>query len=396
VNDNWWQKLNDPQISGPGWQGLRGAARLASWGYGLASAAWHCAYDLGWRRINKARLPIIGIGNLSAGGTGKTPLVMEVVATLLEMGLKAAVISRGYGRLGSNEFLWVSQGQGPLVDSRQAGDEPYLLAQKLPVPVLVGKERAKLAEELFRCCGPLVIVGDDLFQHRSLYRDLDIVALDATQPLGNGHMLPRGPLREPASGLRRAQVLVLTRADNQASLAYNKAWLRGFWGPGPILDCRHQIAAFSDRQGRPVPGAAWQGQKVLAFCGLANPDGFYQSLQSIGLLIAEHINFPDHHWFTRKDWQYIQARACRAGVRALVCSEKDLVRLPSSFSAEPDLWVSRLKITLQRQQLARILAWGLSGWKDEPATRRPGPKMGKNLLQSAQDDGSADRQKPTR
>jgi tetraacyldisaccharide 4'-kinase len=362
MTDNWWRGLQDSKISGIKWQGLRALARAASWGYGLTSAAWHSGYDLGWRRIEKARLPVIGIGNLAVGGTGKTPLVIKVVETLLDMGLKAAVISRGYGRRGAQERLWVSRGQGPLVEARQAGDEPYLLAQRLPVPVMVGQDRAQLAEEIFRACGPAVIVGDDLFQHRRLHRDLDIVALDAGQPLGNGYLLPRGPLREPAAGLRRAQVLILTRADDQSRLEYNKAWLRGFWGNGPILDCRHHITGLSSRQGSPLPEQNWKGQKVLAFCGLANPSGFQKSLQSAGVSIAELINFPDHHWFSREDWQRLQRRARQLGARAMVTSEKDGARLPESFTTELDLWVSRLEIACNGQELARILAWGLSGY----------------------------------
>jgi tetraacyldisaccharide 4'-kinase len=358
-----WRGLNDPAASGLPWRGIKALARAASWGYGLVSAAWHLSYDLGWRRVEKARLPVISIGNLAVGGAGKTPLVIKVVETLLEMGLPAAVISRGYGRRGTQKCLWVSKGQGPLVGAEQAGDEPYLLSQRLPVPVLVGCDRARLAREILHVCGPRVIVGDDLFQHRRLRRDLDIVALDATHPLGNGYMLPRGPLREPATGLRRAQVLILTRADDQINLRRNRAWLRGFWGEGPILDCRHRLAGLTSRQGRLLPRQDWQGQRILAFCGLANPDSFKKSLEALGLKVEELINFPDHHWFSRKDWQRIQDRASRLGVKSLVTSEKDLARLPGSFRADLDLWVSRLEIVFSQDNLARVLAWGLSAYR---------------------------------
>ncbi|MDR1397041.1 MAG: tetraacyldisaccharide 4'-kinase [Desulfarculales bacterium] len=356
----WWQKFNYAHPAGLKPASVRVVTRAASWGYGLVSAAWHAGYDLGLRRVIKTPLPVIGVGNLAAGGTGKTPLVIKVVETLLSMGLKSAVISRGHGRRGVHDYLWVSKGRGPEVRVEESGDEPYLLAQRLPVPVIVGKDRVRLVEEILRVCGPVVVVGDDLFQHRRLYRDLDIVALDAGQPLGNGHMLPLGPLREPAGGLRRAQVLILTRADNQAQLARARVWLRGFWGEGPILDCRHQINALGGRQGDLITD--WKDKKVMAFCALANPRAFRNSLQSLGLTVVHLMSFPDHHWFDRQDWRNIQAEALRLGVSAIVTSEKDATRLPEHFTGDIDLWISRLELVFPHDHLARVLAWGLSGY----------------------------------
>lgn len=358
------------QGPGPWWlKGLRGLAQGASRLYGLGVGARNLRYDLCPRASHKLPAPVVGVGNLGVGGTGKTPLVMAVVKALGRLGLPCAVISRGYGGSAQAQggVTWVSLGQGPLVGADQAGDEPVLLARRLGVPVAVGADRLAVGRAMLARCGPRVLVGDDLFQHRRLRRDLDLLALDAAQPLGNGRLLPAGPLREAPQGLRRAQAVVLTRADDPEALARTRAWLRDFWGPGPVLACRHRLAGLDDSQGRALAPERWQGAKVLAFCGLGKPQGFAASLRGLGLELTGFESFGDHHAYTPAELEALLAQARSLGAAALLTSEKDQARLPAAWPPADsglELWVSRLELAFDGglEALERVLAWGLSAW----------------------------------
>ncbi len=347
---------------------LRGAARGASWLYGLASGLRNLAYDLELLRPGRLPVPVVGVGNLTLGGTGKTPLVMEVVRALMRLGLPAGVISRGYGGSASRQGALVSRGRGPLLGVEEAGDEPVLLARSLPVPVAVGAERLRAGRIILSRCGPRVLVGDDLFQHRRLHRDLDLVALDAADPLGGGFLLPRGRLREAPAGLRRAQAVILTRAEDQESLESTRAWLRNSWGPGPVLACRHRLAGLEDREGAPVERADWGKRPVLAFCGLARPRAFRESLEDLGLPVCGLEAFPDHHRFTPTELAQLARKAKELGAAALVTSQKDAVRLPAQVPPEPPILVTRLELEFQEgaRALDALLAWGLAGWRPQP------------------------------
>ncbi|MFZ5587746.1 MAG: tetraacyldisaccharide 4'-kinase [Thermodesulfobacteriota bacterium] len=344
---------------------LRGAAIAGSWLYGLGAGAKNLAYDLGLARPRRLPAPVIGVGNLTAGGSGKTPLTMAVVQALARLGLPAAVISRGHGgRAERGGVTWVSLGDGPLADAREAGDEPALMARRLDAPVAAGPDRHAVGRAVLGRCGGRVLVADDLFQHRRLHRDLDLVAMDAAHPLGNRRMLPAGWLREPAAGLRRATAVILTRAEDPQATDAARRWLRGFWGAGPVLACRHVLAGIDDAQGAPLPPYAWRGQPVLAFCGLADPGQFFAGLERAGLLVIDRQGFADHHPFSAQELTGLWRRAAGQGVAAMVCSEKDRARLPENLPAGSPLWVTRLELEFVEgpQALERLLAWGLAGW----------------------------------
>ncbi len=362
-----WQALHDLVTSGrpgPWWlPGLRGAARGLAWLYGLGAGAKNLAYDLGLAGPRRLPAPVIGVGNLAVGGTGKTPLVVALVRALTRLGLPAAVISRGYGGQAGGGVTWVSRGGRLLAGAAQVGDEPVLLAQELGVPVAVGPDRWEVGRLVLREMGPRVLVADDLFQHRRLHRDLDIVCLDAGDPLAGG-LLPRGRLREPAAGLRRAQAVVLTRADDPEATARTRAWLRSFWGPGPVLACCHRISGLRRRGGGPVGAGEVRGRPVLAFCGLARPDSFRQGLEQLGLEVRDLEAFPDHHRFTPGEMAGLWRRAAEVGAAALVCSQKDEVRLPPGLPAGMELWVSELELEFAEGPhcLEALIAWGLKRW----------------------------------
>lgn len=362
--ERWLRELTG---SGPApwWlTGLRGLARAGSWLYGGGAYLAALPWDLRLKTPRRLPVPVVGVGNLSAGGAGKTPLVAALVRALLQMGLPAGVLSRGYGGSASRGVRVVSVGQGPVLGVAQAGDEPVLLARQLPVPVAVGVDRFVAGRVLLAACGPRVLVADDLFQHRRLHRDLNLLALPLDRPPWQDAPLPRGTLREPLGALRRAQAVVLTRADDQAQVRRARIWLRSHWGPGPVLACRHRLAGLRELAGRELPPAEYAGAPVLAFCGLARPESFSAGLAGLGLEVRRLEPFADHHRFTPAELGDLWQRARELDCRALVTSEKDAVRLPP-LPAGARVWVTRLELEFQGGlgALQRLLAWGLAGWE---------------------------------
>jgi tetraacyldisaccharide 4'-kinase len=276
----------------------------------------------------RASVPVISIGNLAIGGTGKTPLVAWIARHLREDGLVPAVVSRGYGGRAGPGPLVVSTGEGPRVNARTCGDEPHLLARSLRgVIVVVGADRIEGA----RCAaaaGAGVVLLDDGFQHRRLARDLDIVVLDARAPFGNGHLFPWGFLRERPASLARAQLVVLTRVreGDRAGGAIDAVRAAGF--SGPIVRSGHRTAGFHDAAGRPCASPA----SALAFCGIGDPDLFRDDLQAAGCAPAAFRVFRDHHPYTLSRWEALIAEAKALGV-PLVTTDKDLSRVQAAAGA---------------------------------------------------------------
>ena len=322
---------------------------LASQGYRAAAGAHRMGYTSGARRRRRLPCPVVSIGNLTLGGTGKTPLTEWTAQWYRRQGWRVAVLSRGYGGTPADQPQVVSAGDGPVVDWRTAGDEAYLLARRLPgVPVLVGRDR--YASGLYACerFGAQVLVLDDGFQHHALHRDCDIVLIDASNPFGCGALLPRGTLREPLRALRRAQVVVLSRVGTAGDAV-----------PGL---CEH-IRRYADRQpiyrmavkpaglcrcgtGCSVEPSWLRQRRVAAFAGLGNPRAFVASLAQCGARVAAFLAFPDHHPYTPTDWQAICDAARREGVEALVTTEKDAVRLESSWSPPVPLYTLHINVEL--------------------------------------------------
>lgn len=369
-----WEALHRRMTSnesGLWWlSGLRGIASSLSWLYGLGAGAKNLAYDIGLSKPRRLPAPVIGVGNLAVGGTGKTPLVMALVQALHRLGLEAAIVSRGYGGVGASAtkgVTWVSRNGEALIGAEAAGDEPLLLARRLDAPVAVGPDRFEVGRRLLAELGPRILVGDDLFQHRRLHRDLDIVCLDAADPMAGG-LMPRGRLREPMTGLRRAQAVVLTRATDPEAAARTRAWLRSFWGTGPVLTSRHKIGGLIRHQGRAVGASELKDRPVLAFCGLARPDSFRAGLEEFGFQVHGLEAFPDHYPFTLDDLTRLWRQAADLGAAALVCSEKDQVRLPGGLPPEMEIWVTQLELEFDEgpSALEHLLAWGLKRWEARP------------------------------
>jgi len=302
-------------------------ARLRRHLYGLPGAV---------RRVD---LPVISVGNLTVGGTGKTTIVAWLVRRLQERGRRPAVVSRGYlGRAGRGPLV-VSRGDGPLVESRVSGDEPYLLARTLPGAVVVaGSDRVEGCRAAAEA-GADVVVLDDGFQHLRLGRDLDLVLLDAHSPFGNYRLLPAGSLREPASGLGRADVVLITRSRSEENFEVLERVVRRYHPDVPILRSGHRCSGFFDPDGNAVDPPA----RVVAFCGIGNPEAFVTDLESQGVEVAAFRPFRDHHAFSDDDWKALVETA-RAHDATLLTTEKDLVRLTPGLRASAEATVVAMRI----------------------------------------------------
>ncbi len=291
------------------------------------------------------RLPcrVVSVGNITAGGTGKTPMTIWLARALQQAGLRVAVVSRGYGGGAQKTGGIVSDGGHIRMGPAAAGDEPFMMARTLPeVPVLVGGDRYRSGMTALRRFQPDVILLDDGFQHLKLKRDLDLVLLDRRHPLGNGRVLPRGPLREPVQGLDRADVFVLTRCDGIVPTRENAY---PFLPPGkPVFRSVHRpylhsiIAAgktgdaekseFPQRYSGDIdPKTVLEGVRVFAFSGIADNPAFLDTIGECGGIPVGHVSFADHYLYSAEDLDRIARSAQESGAEWLVTTEKDFVRL---------------------------------------------------------------------
>jgi tetraacyldisaccharide 4'-kinase len=286
------------------------------------------------RRLLEARhvpVPVISVGNLDAGGSGKTSFVAYLAGRLREAGRRVAVASRGYGGRRHDAPVTVSDGKGPLSGVGEVGDEPVFLASLLPsAVVVVCRDRSAAALFALERYGSDLVILDDGFQHRRIHRDLDLVLVDAVEGLGNGKMMPFGPLREPMEELRRADALVITGAarDLRGGAERIRELIRRLGLTIPVFVCERRADGFLrvDTE-EPVPPAALKGMKVLAFSGIARPRSFEEDLRSLGLNLVESIRFRDHQAFGAPQVERVRTAARRSEAELIVTTEKDLTRL---------------------------------------------------------------------
>jgi len=301
-------------------------------------------FDAGLRRTQAIPgLHVLSVGNLTAGGAGKTPVVAFLADRLQRAGAPLAILSRGYGRRAGG----LQRVAGPPWPSmEEVGDEPLLLARRLPtVSVWVGADRVALARAA-HAAGARVALLDDGFQHRRLARTADVVVVDEAVGFGTGHLLPWGPLREPPSALRRASLLWLRVASPAAPLPPLPRDV-------PRVRARHVAVDVLDPGGRVQPLSQLAQARVLGFCGIARPSSFDRTLREAGALVTGVQGFADHHRFSPAELAALQGAAHASG-SLLVTTEKDAMRLPADFPA----WVLRLGVSLLEGEdvLARLLA----------------------------------------
>ncbi len=274
----------------------------------------------------RLRHRVISVGNMTLGGTGKTPLVIALALEALKRGFKPCILTRGYkGRVRYPSF--VSRGNGPLMSISQAGDEPVLMAQKLRnVEIIKGRNRYEAG--LLSEKADLFIL-DDGFQHRRLYRDMDIVLIDALRGFGNGRLFPIGPLREPLSELGRADMIVITRGNHDENVNLIKKTLsKTFQNLTPsVYTAHHKPSFFMDNKGNRYDINDISGKKVFAFCGIGNPDAFIHTLQSTGANITGVKQFKDHCNYRKSDIIKLLKEAHRNQADWLVTTEKDIIKI---------------------------------------------------------------------
>lgn len=294
--------------------------------YGAVVRARNRSFDAHPERAVRVPVPVVSVGNLSVGGTGKTPLTLFLAEGLEAAGRPTAVVSRGYGGRRALDPMSVE----PDSDPRQTGDEPLLMARRLgPERVVVGRKRHGAAlRALAQRPGLGCLLLDDGFQHRALHRDLDLLLLDGVRLWGNGRMLPRGDLREPMDSARRAHALVVTRAGRVKDRSAVEAWWARHGGGGPIFWVDFALGGLrhwdtGTRAPLPLPGEG----PAFAWCGLGHPEAFYADLLVAGQAWVGSHSFADHHTPSPADLRRLQALARAEGAGWLVCTEKDAVKL---------------------------------------------------------------------
>ena len=310
-----------------------------------AAAARGALHDAGILSATRAEVPVISVGNLAVGGAGKTPVVLAIARLLLAAGRRPAVLSRGYGASRTDDRV-VSDGERLLLDAAQGGDEPVLLARRLPgLRVLCGTDRAALTGKAVALGADLLLL-DDGFQHRRLLRDLDVVVLDAANPWGNGHCLPRGPNREPPSALGRAGLLWLGHAGRAPPevLESLRQLARRHTGKAPVESIHAPRDLVDGRLERRFPLEDLDGRRVGLLTGVARPGSVRRTVEGLGAQVAREFVFPDHHRFTQREVDEALMATSRGGASHLVTTEKDAVRLPPGSAGDDRIRVVRIDV----------------------------------------------------
>lgn len=326
-----------------------GAVRLRTYGFHRKAL-----------RVNRLPCAVISIGNITVGGTGKTPMTLYMAKKIRDMGYRVAVLSRGYKGTAERAGGVVSDGRTLYMDSDEAGDEPFMMASMLnDVPVIVGQDRfsgGMQAVELFK---PAVLILDDGFQHLALMRDLDLVLLDDREPFGNQYLLPRGPLREPLVALQRGDAFIMTRCDDSSggerrdtSFACQK-WANIFRDK-PVFRSSHVplihkiIRGCGDAadESAVLPGDdvnMLKGRSAFAFSGIAGNDDFRTTVEALGCRLTGFKAFPDHHSYRQSDFEEIKRVSGTTGAELILTTQKDAVRIPDEMSWPVDLVVIGLE-----------------------------------------------------
>jgi tetraacyldisaccharide 4'-kinase len=314
-DERWWKEL------------LLFPLLVCSWIYGVIVRLRQTLYQGGLFKTRQLPCRVISVGNITLGGTGKTPLVAALSKVLQQRGLSVGILSRGYKGIKERLGGVVSDGERIYQTPVEAGDEPFMLAQMLSkIPVVVGKRRYEMGVHAYERFGMDVLILDDGFQHLRIKRDVDIVLIDARSGFGNGHLFPRGPLREPLGGLRRASIIVLTKAEPFTPLGGIEGVLRRHAPTVPFYHSRYKPVFLREMSSQKIfPPDVVQGKRVFAFAGIADPGYFVYLLRELGADVVHEIHFPDHYTYELKDVRMM--RDHRGSVDLFVTTEKDFVKL---------------------------------------------------------------------
>lgn len=298
-----------------------------AWPYEKAVVVRNKKYDSRPEAVHRLKTKVISVGNITVGGTGKSPLVIWLAQQLHKMDKKVVILSRGYKRKMKTPVI-VSDGEQIYISPQNAGDEPAMMARRLKgVPVVVGSDRTWIGQWAEGLYHPDVFILDDAFQHRRLYRDLDIVVINQQNPWGNGHLLPAGPLREPIASLKRADLILFSHSNNEVKNKCLQREIRKITEV-PILTSHHQPCCFvAVKNNDEIALNAMPSKDIMAFTGIGNPLSFFTMLMNLKFSLKETETFSDHYWFTKGDIESLVQKARASGASAVVTTEKDAVRI---------------------------------------------------------------------
>ena len=318
--------------------------------YGLAMALRLSLYKTNLVKTFQLPCKVISIGNITLGGTGKTPMALYIAELLKNSGLNTAIVCRGYKGKYEHSVKMVTDGSSIFMGPEEAGDEPYLMATRLSdVPVFVGKNRYASGMKAWQYFRPDVILLDDAFQHIRLFRDLDLLLLDAASPIGNGQIFPRGILREPLKHICRADAFVATRSE--AGEFLNSFFIKNKMISGkPLFRCYHlpdsvSVLNSDGRWEKSKPENIKGGKKCVAFAGIAKNEDFMRMLTDFGCRVEDFINFPDHHDFSAHDVKNILKSAEKNRAEFLITTEKDRVKIPKNMFSPMKIYSIGIKIS---------------------------------------------------
>lgn len=321
---------------------LLGILRTMSLIYGLGVLIKLSLYKCGILKRHKLPCQVISLGNITVGGTGKTPTAQILAAIIRDMGYRVVILNRGYRAAWKGQVGLVSDGQKIFMSVTEAGDEAYLLAKNLPgIPVVIGRDRSITGDYAVRYLKAEVIILDDGYQHWQLCRDLDIVLIDTINVFGNNFLLPRGTLREPLDNLDRAQAILLTKVDQSTNGArdvirdivgrYNSQALvvESIHNPRCFIEIEEWYKGIHSKNTAPLETA--RGRRVMAFSAIGNPSSFEQTIAGTGAEVVDAMRYPDHHDYTMAEMQDVMQKAVDKQAYALITTEKDAVKIPSEF-----------------------------------------------------------------
>ena len=301
-------------------------------------------YDVGRTAVTRVEVPVVCVGNITLGGTGKTPTVAWLASWFSDRGIRVALVSRGYG-----------------TTSGAPNDEALELAHNLPhVPHVLDADRVRGARRAIAEHDCQLVILDDGFQHRRIHRDLDIVLIDATEPFGFEHVFPRGTLREPLAGWARANHFLLTRAElvDKERRSAIRARALHYAPHAGWVEASHAPRCLQSPAGEKLPLEKLRGQSIAAFCGIGNPAGFRRTLDALGYQVAAAREFPDHFAYGAAHFQELVQWIDKLDVAAVVCTVKDLVKIADRWPGRTPLLAlsARLEILSGQQQLEEVLA----------------------------------------
>ncbi|MBR5151303.1 MAG: tetraacyldisaccharide 4'-kinase, partial [Elusimicrobiaceae bacterium] len=309
----------------------RSILKVASKAYGVGARIHRALYENGWKTAQRVNSRVVCIGNLTAGGTGKTTTVLLAATTLAEQGTRVAIVSRGYKRQQKSSKPIILF-DNPDADWRQAGDEPFMMSRilsKYQVPIVIANKRLDAANEALRRFKSQIILLDDGLQHFALKRDADIVLVDAKNPFGNNALLPYGILREPLTGLKRADLVILTHCDQVSAreLEDVRDQVRMYNDTVEILESEHRPEYYVNICTTQQVGLQEIKGPAACFCALGHPETFERTLKDLGLVLRQKWRFPDHQYYTEENLRTFEATR---GDLPLVTTFKDFVKFPDN------------------------------------------------------------------